>query len=105
MRWLRDIALRWTGDPRSYVIDLRGVATRDDFQRELARHFPLGPDHRDLWPSLYKAIMYQTGPLSLRFIGWEEFQARMPRYARRVRRLLTDYQRLHGPERLAIESA
>jgi hypothetical protein len=89
----------------SYGIDLRGVATRDDFQRELARHFPLGPDHRDLWPSLYEAIMYQTGPLHLRFLGWAEFQARMPRYARRLRRLLTDYQRLRGTERLTIEDA
>src|SRR4051794_19152908 len=97
--------MRWTGEPLSYVIDLRGVATRDEFQRELSRHLALAPDHRDLWPSLYAAIMYQTGPLRLRFLGWGEFQARMPRYARRLRRLLIDHQRVHGPERLAVEWA
>lgn len=49
--------------------------------------------------------MYQTGPLRLRFLGWDGFQTRMPRYARRLRRLLTDYQRVHGLERLAVEYA
>ncbi len=47
---------QWTGIPREFRIDLRSIATRDEFQRELSRHFPMKEDHRHIWESLYTAI-------------------------------------------------
>lgn len=76
------------------VIDLRGVSTRDDFQRELTRHFPIADDHRGLWDSLWVAINAPVGPIRLRFLGWSEFEGQMPRYARRLRRTIEVRQRL-----------
>jgi hypothetical protein len=89
------LPLPWGGEPREFLIDLRGVSSRDDFQRELTRHFPIAADHLELWGSLYRALyMEQAGPYRLRFLGWVGFEKRMPRYAKRLRRLLLDHQRL-----------
>ena len=97
--------MRWTGEPREFLIDLRGIATRDRFQAELSRHFAIPADHRELWSALFDAVLYQTGPYRFQFLGWPEFERRMPRYARRLRRLLLDHQALHGEERLAVDYA
>ncbi|MFO0955947.1 MAG: hypothetical protein U0800_00605 [Isosphaeraceae bacterium] len=95
--------MRWTGEPREFLIDLAGVATREQFQREMARHFDVPDDHRELWGSLARAILYQTGPYRIRFGGWPGFEQQMPRYARRLRRLIEGHQSAHGEERLAAE--
>jgi hypothetical protein len=99
--------MQWTGEPREFLIDLRGIAARDQFHGELARHFNIPADHRELWGALINAIAYQTGPyrLRLRLLGWAEFEERMPRYARRLRRLIEGYQAVHGEERLAADYA
>jgi len=98
-RWIRRIwlPLPYSGEPQETTIDLRRVSSRDEFQRELTKHFPIDADHRELWNSLYQAILTnQTGPRTLRFLGWAGFESRMPRYARRLKRLLVDHQKLWG---------
>ena len=97
--------MRWTGEPREFVIDLRDITRRDQFQDELARHFTIPADHRELWGALFKAISCQTGPYRLHLVSWAEFEGRMPRYARRIRRFVEDYQAVHGEERLAADYA
>jgi hypothetical protein len=70
---------------REIIIDLRGVSTRDQFQRELASHLPISAERRQLWPSLNHYITIgRGGPVQLRFLGWPEFERRMPRYANRL---------------------
>jgi hypothetical protein len=95
--------MQWTGEPREFLIDLRNVATRGQFQDELGHHFAIPADHGELWGALFGAIAMQTGPYRLRFLGWTEFEGRMPRYARRFRRFIEDYQAVHGQERLAAD--
>jgi hypothetical protein len=97
--------MQWTGEPRECTIDLRGVATREQFQGEWSRHVALPADHRDLWSSIAETIIYQTGPYRFLLLGWHDFEARMPRYARRLSRFLDRYRDVHGPERLAVEYA
>ena len=65
-RWIRRIWLPvpYSGEPQETTIDLRRVSSRDEFQRELTKHFPIAADHRELWSSLYQAILTnQTGPV------------------------------------------
>ena len=95
--------MRWTGEPREFLINLRGVATRDEFHDELASQFSIPDDHREFWGALRSAIAFQTGPYRLHLKGWAEFEGRMPRHARRLRRLIQDYQTVHGEERLAVD--
>ena len=98
-RWIRRIWLPvpYSGEPQETTIDLRRVSSRDEFQRELTKHFPIAADHRELWSSLYQALLTnQTGPRTLRFLGWAGSERRMPRYARRLKRLLVDHQKLWG---------
>jgi hypothetical protein len=97
--------MRWTGEPREFLIDLRGIATRDQFHDELACHFTIPADNRELWGGLFNAIALQTGPYRLHLMGWAEFEGRMPRYARRLRRFIENYQGVHGEERLAADYA
>jgi len=79
------------------VIDLRGVSSREQFHREMARHFSVAVDHRDLWASLYQEVLIVPGgPRVLHFIGWADFEGRMPRYARRLKRLLIDHYQVWG---------
>lgn len=73
---------------REVVVDLTGVASRDQFHRELARHFPLAADHAELWQSIWAAFAYRREPWRVRFVGWAGFAARMPRYARRLQQLI-----------------
>ncbi len=93
----------WSEVPREFVIDLSRVCSRDDFMRALSPHFPVGPDHRNIWGPIYQTIGLQSCPFRIRFIGWEGFAQRLPRYARRLRGHLSAYQRRHGEERLFIE--
>src|SRR5688572_1539770 len=76
----------WSEVPREFVIDLSAVRTRDDFIRLMASHFPVGPDHHNLWGPIFHMIVYQPCPFRFRFIGWHGFAQRMSRYARRLRR-------------------
>jgi hypothetical protein len=75
---------------REIIIDLRAVFSRDSFQRELARHFPIAADHSELWSSFSKCLAEGLpGRLPpLRLLGWDDFKRRMPRYARRIKRIL-----------------
>jgi hypothetical protein len=95
----------WSEVPRDFVIDLSAVRSRDDFMHAMASHFPVGPDHDNLWGPIFRTIGYQACPFRLRFIGWDGFAQRMPRYARRLRRYLAEYQRRHGEERLHVDYA
>jgi hypothetical protein len=95
----------WSDVPREFEIDLSGVRSRDDFMRALKPHFPVGPDHLNIWGPIYRAIGMQTCPIRIRFLGWNGFADRMPRYAGRLRSYLTDYERRHGRERLAVDYA
>lgn len=68
----------------------------------MTRDFPISADHGELWGALYQAIlMDKSGPLTLRFLGWEGFEQRMPRYARRLKRLLLHYYQI-WPESVAF---
>src|SRR5437016_344127 len=81
----------WSETPRHIVLDLRGVATFDAFRREIGRHFVLSRDHARVWAELFVGIFYQVCPLHIAIVGWGEFEGRMPRYARRLRRFFEDH--------------
>lgn len=91
-------------DPRVVTIDLGSISSRDDFQRELGRHFSIPPDHAHLWLSLTMALFEasQSGPLHLRLVRFAELEQRMPRYARHLHRLVESVARFAG-RRLSIE--
>jgi hypothetical protein len=93
----------WSDQPREFFIDLSAVRSRDDFMRALSPHFPIGPDHNNIWAPIYRTIVYQACPFLFRFTGWDGFAQRMPRYARRLRHYLANYQRRHGEERLHVD--
>jgi len=93
----------WSEVPREFTIDLTNVRSRDDFMRALRPHFPVGPDHLNLWGPIYQTIGLQTCPIHIHFTGWETFSHRMPRYARRLRSYLVNYERRHGKERLRVD--
>jgi hypothetical protein len=106
MKWLAQFArlirriwppLPWRGEPKEIIIDLRLVSSRDEFQREMSKHFPIPADHSELWAALYDAIlMYKAGPRTVRFLGWAGFEQRMPRYARRLKGLLLGHYQAWG---------
>ena len=98
-------APKWSDVPRHFEIDLSAVRSRDDFVRAMAPHFPVGPDHRNLWGPIYRTIGLQSCPIHIRFLGWSGFAERMPRYARRLRGYLMSYQKQHGEERLYLDFA
>jgi hypothetical protein len=107
-RWFGRIwlPLSWGGKLREVVIDLTRVSSRDDFQREMSRHFSIAADHTYLWRSIYEALSRPAGPLRLRLLGWEGFKDRMPRYAKRLERMLVFHQkwgRLGGVQLITIE--
>jgi|SRR5579884_872722 len=105
------LPLPYGGEPVELVIDLRGVSTQDTFRCELGRHFGISPDEQFFWHYLSHAIVSPSGPRYLRFLGWDEFERRMPRYARRLKRILSDHFRLWGTQKvwgvklLAVEFA
>ncbi len=94
---------KWSDVPRSFEIDLSAVRSRDQFMKAMAPHFPVGPDHRNLWRPIYSTIGMQSCPIRIRFLGWSGFAERMPRYARRLRGYLMSYQKRHGAERLYLD--
>ena len=96
------MAWQWTGDSREFEIDLSGVATREAFETEILRHFRFIGVGRDPWAALVTGIIEQDGPYRLRFVGWPGFAQRMPRYARRLRRIIETYQGTHGTGVLAV---
>jgi hypothetical protein len=50
-----------------FEIDVSQVRTRDEFQREMARHFRIESDHAKLWPSISHALLYMPTACTLRF--------------------------------------
>ena len=79
---------------REIVVDLGEVTSRELFQREVGRHFSIAADHDALWSSLLSALANRREPAKVRFAGWAEFQTRMPNYARRLRRLTSQVERM-----------
>ena len=78
--------------------DLRSITKLDHLRREIFRHFaaPAVYSRRGAFQTLYLELVYQTGPYTFRLLGWRDFAERMPRHARRFRRLLDHHQRQHS---------
>jgi hypothetical protein len=74
---------------------MRGVTSRDSFQREMGQHFSIDPDHSNLWFSLHNAVS-KAVPCRLRFEGWTGFEELMPRYDKRLKHLLVHHQKVWG---------
>lgn len=81
----------WSDTPREVVIDLSAVKTFDAFVRAMAIGFPLEEDPLKMWGAIQDGLFWQTSPLHLRFVGWSQFEAAMPRYARRLKRLFRNH--------------
>lgn len=70
---------------RELIFDLRLVSSRDDFQREMARHFDMPSDHVLIWSAISKGLdSVCQGRVLLRILGWEGFRLRMPKFAFRL---------------------
>lgn len=85
--------------------DMSRVRTREDFQRELGRHFKMEADHTRVWPCISQGLLYLPTACTFRFRGWPEFERQMPGYARRLRRMIQSFQRQMGEETYTIEYA
>lgn len=81
----------WSDTPREVVIDLSSVRTFDDFVRSMKVGFPLEEDPLEIWGAIQGGLSWQTSPLQIRFDGWSQFEKLMPRYARKLKRLLRDH--------------
>ena len=79
---------------REIIVDLRAVTSRESFQQELGRHFAVSADHDVLWESLVSALANRREPARVRFSGWAAFEERMPNYARRLRRVTSQVERM-----------
>jgi hypothetical protein len=90
----------WSDEPKKITIDLGGVTTPEQLRAILARHFHTWPDVREM--SCTFSLANQECPYHLALLHWAEFQSRMPRYARRVKRVLDRYSRWH-PHALVIQ--
>jgi len=94
---------------RELVIDLREVSSREDFQRELTRHFDLPADHVLMWDALsQKLTTLCKSPVRLKFVGWAGFRRRMPKYANHLTHFIRVRHRLQellGGCRLEVEYA
>ncbi len=88
---------------RRFTIDLRGIATRDDFTRELAETFKIAPDWANLWSTFLESVDPRRRVHRVRGIGWAEFQRRMPRYAHRMERVFRFRERLWGKANFSVK--
>jgi hypothetical protein len=86
-----------------YDIDLSHVRTRDDFQREMGRHFKMEADHNKIWDCISLWLLYQPTACTLRFRGWVQFEQHMPQYARRLRRKIKDFQKAMSEDTYTAE--
>jgi len=69
-------------------VDLSRVVSADDFARAIGEAFDVETHASSIWRSLATAIHYRVSPLHVTFAGWQGFEQRMPRYARRLNRIL-----------------
>jgi RNAse (barnase) inhibitor barstar len=90
------LPLPYGDEPQEITIDLRGVSSRDEFQQKLSKHFSIDWDHSERGDSFYHALTNLNGPRTLHFLGWTDFEHRMPRYARSLKRLLLHAQEVWG---------
>ena len=86
-----------------FDIDVSQVRTRDDFRREMARHFQMDVDHAKIWHSISQGLLRMPTACTLRFSGWDEFERHMPHYARRLRQTILSFQRVMSEETYTIE--
>jgi hypothetical protein len=84
---------------------MTNIADKAAFQDTLSRHFQLPDDATEFWQRLWYAFIPLPRACIITLRGWAEFEQRMPRYARRLRRMLTDYQEVVKSESLHIEYA
>jgi hypothetical protein len=89
------MARLWSDEPRRFTIDLDGAGTPDRLRAALAEHFELPAEWPDVWLRIAQIISGQERPYHIQFVNWEAFQRAMPRYARRLKRLLDEYVRWH----------
>ncbi len=88
-----------------YDFDVSQVRTREDFQREMGRHFKLDADHAKIWHSISHGLLYLPTACTFRFRGWAEFERHMPAYARRLRHMIQSFQKVTSEETYTIEYA
>jgi hypothetical protein len=88
-----------------YDFDVSQVRTREDFQREMARHFKMDADHAKIWHCISQGLLYLPTATTFRFRGWAEFERHMPHYARRLRQMIQSFQRVMSEETYTIEYA
>jgi hypothetical protein len=82
------------------VIDLGGVVTPERLRAALSQHFDLPPDIREM--SCAISLVGQECPYHIEFRHWATLEQHMPRYARRLKRLLEQYARWH-PQALVVQ--
>ena len=88
-----------------YDFDVSRVRTRDDFQREMSKHFRMDSDHSKIWSSITHGLLYLPTACTFRFRGWTEFERHMPAYAGRLRRIIQSFQKQMSEETYTIEYA
>ena len=86
-----------------YDFDVSHVRTRDDFQREMCKHFKMDADHSKIWHSISHGLLYLPTACTFRFRGWAEFEIHMPGYATRLRRMIESFQKQMSEETYTIE--
>jgi hypothetical protein len=86
-------------------IDMTKIADRTAFQEVMTRHFQLADGTTEFWQRLWYAFIPLPRACIITLRGWDGFEQRMPRYARRLRRMFTDYQEVVKSETLHIEYA
>lgn len=90
----------WSDEPRHFTIDLADATTPERLRDALAKHLDVAPDVRELSCAIW--LHGQECPYRIAFLHWAEFERHMPKYARRLKRTLEYYARLH-PHALVVE--
>ena len=85
----------WSDEPRRFTIDLAGASTPERLRAALAEHFELPAEWPNVWLRISDNISQQECPYHIQFVNWDGFQRAMPRYAKRLKRLLDEYARWH----------
>ena len=89
------MARLWSDEPRQFTIDLAGASTPERLRAAWAEHFELPEEWPQVWLRISQSIAEQECPYHIQFVNWDAFQRAMPRYAKRLKRLLNEYARWH----------
>jgi hypothetical protein len=95
----------WTYETKKLTINLYGVTTPIQLRNAFAEPFNFPdslPEFHDVWNRIWHEIVYQECLYHLQFLHWIDFQQKMPKYAKRMKRQLDEYLRWQ-PHALIVE--